>query len=141
MDISFIKLRASKFRTPSQGVVLAASKSSTLNYSTRKIAGYIELSGMYLEYRKFEQNTHLDIFAFHYTRIWLGFHEPIFSVCTCHRLETARNMDDLQKYVGLHTDWDAPGCTLKPLDKFKLSRKMPNEDKVSAKGLLLQPRS
>lgn len=73
MDISFIKLRASKFRTPSQGVVLAASKSSTLNYSMRKIAGYIELSGTSLEHL-LEQNTHLDIFALHYTRIWLGFH-------------------------------------------------------------------
>jgi len=37
--ISFMRFLASGFRTPSHGVVLAASKSSTLNFRTDELSG------------------------------------------------------------------------------------------------------
>ena len=92
--ISFIRFLASALRTPSHGVVLTDSKSSTLN------------CGVWLETRAHIAtwcgNAHLDVLAFDDARVWFCFHEPVFcghgwrgqtrerGGCVCRRGETRR---------------------------------------------------
>lgn len=64
MCICFIRFLASAFRTPSQGVVLIASKSSTLNCGMLDgaVYGYDAMTAC------------LDVFSFDDSRVWLCLH-------------------------------------------------------------------